>query len=107
MKIRRFIVLLSAILPAALLAQSETKITVYGFAMMDAGYNANQIHPDWYDVIRTTKLPSFKNQYGPNGNTYFSARQSRLGVKGLIPTDLGELSTIFEFEMFGTGVDAG
>jgi len=103
----RLITALLASLPIALSAQTETKITVYGFAMMDAGYNANQIHPDWYDVIRTTKLPSFKNQYGPNGNTYFSARQSRLGVKGVIPTDLGDLKTTFEFEMFGTGVDAG
>ncbi|HEY4733355.1 MAG TPA: DcaP family trimeric outer membrane transporter [Gemmatimonadaceae bacterium] len=107
MKTSRFVALLLATLPATLFAQTETKITVYGFTMMDAGYNANQIHPDWYDVIRDTKLPSFKNEFGPNGNTYFSARQSRLGVKGLIPTDLGELKTTFEFEMFGTGVDAG
>jgi hypothetical protein len=107
LKTHRLIALVFAIVPAALLAQSDTKITVYGFTMMDAGYNANQIHPDWYDVIRDTKLPSFKNEFGPNGNTYFSARQSRLGVKGLIPTDLGELKTTFEFEMFGTGVDAG
>jgi DcaP outer membrane protein len=28
-------------------------------------------------------------------------------VKGFIPTDVGELKTIFEFELFGTGVDAG
>jgi len=98
--------LLLACLPACLAAQDGAKVQIYGFAMMDAGYNANQIHPDWYDVIRTTKLPSFKNEFGPNGNTFFSARQSRLGVKGFIPTELGELRTIFEFEMFGTGVDA-
>jgi hypothetical protein len=30
-----------------------------------------------------------------------------LGFKGYIPTKLGELKTIFEFELFGTGVDAG
>lgn len=107
LKTHRLVGLLLAILPASVLAQSETKLTVYGFAMMDAGYNADQIHPDWYDVIRTTKLPSFQNEFGPNGNTFFSARQSRLGVKGVIPTDLGDLKTTFEFEMFGTGVDAG
>ena len=38
---------------------------------------------------------------------YFSVRQSRLGVKSYTPTAMGELFTQFEFEMFGTGVDAG
>jgi hypothetical protein len=96
-------------MPACLLAQSgsQSTITVYGFAMLDAGYNADQIDPNWYDVIRTTKLPTFKNQFAPDGNTYFSVRQSRLGVKANIPTALGDLKTTFEFEMFGTGVDAG
>ncbi len=80
---------------------------LYGFVMMDAGYNFDQIHPDWYDVIRTTKLPAFKNQYGTDGNAYFSVRQTRFGVKNWFQTGLGELFTQFEFEMFGTGVDAG
>lgn len=80
---------------------------IYGFIMMDAGYNFNQIHPDWYDVVRPTKLPSYKNEYGTDGNVYFSVRQTRLGFKGYIPTPKGELKTIFEFELFGTGADAG
>lgn len=86
--------------------QKQNSLEIYGFAMMDAGYNFNQIHPDWFDVVRPTKLPSFKDEYGTDGNTYFSVRQSRLGVKGSFQTPLGELKTIFEFEMFGTGVDA-
>jgi len=75
--------------------------------MMDAGYNARQIHPDWYDVVRPTKLPSFKDEFGADGNAYFSVRQTRLGFKSFTSTDLGDLRTQFEFEMFGTGVDAG
>ena len=95
-------------LPAVLAAQNaQPRIDVYGFAMLDAGYNADQIQGDWYDVIRPTKLPSFKNQFAPDGNAFFSVRQSRLGVKGFIPTAMGELRTTFEFELFGTGVDAG
>jgi hypothetical protein len=80
---------------------------IYGFAMMDAGYNFDQIHPDWFDVVRPTKLPAFANQYGTDGNFYFSVRQTRFGVKNYFETPLGELFTQFEFEMFGTGVDAG
>jgi outer membrane DcaP-like protein len=34
-------------------------------------------------------------------------RQSRLGVRSSTPTTLGDLKTTFEFELFGTGVDAG
>ena len=91
-------------------AQEEEKpkvMEIYGFIMMDAGYNFNQIHPDWFDVVRPTKLPSFKNEFGTDGNTYFSVRQTRLGFKNYFQTGLGELKTHFEFEMFGTGVDAG
>lgn len=87
---------------------APTKVMdIYGFVMMDAGYNFNQIHPDWFDVVRPTKLPAFENQYGTDGNFYFSVRQTRLGFKNYFQTPLGELKTIFEFEMFGTGVDAG
>jgi hypothetical protein len=95
--------------PAA--AQTEVpsgpRLDIYGFAQLDMGYDFRQVNPDWFDVIRPTKLPSFENQFGDNGNFYAGVRQSRLGVKGYLPTDLGEVKTIFEFELFGTGVDAG
>ena len=80
---------------------------VYGFAMTDIGYNFNQIQPDWFDVVRPTKLPTIENQYGTDGNAYFSARQTRFGVKSSTQTGLGELFTQFEWEFFGVGVDAG
>lgn len=103
-------VLVLLFLPSVLMAQDGEKqktMEIYGFIMMDAGYNFDQIHPDWYDVVRPTKLPAFKNQYGTDGNTYFSVRQTRLGFKNYFQTGMGELKTHFEFEMFGTGVDAG
>ena len=87
--------------------KGESTFQVYGFAMLDAGYQFKQNHPDWFDVIRPTKLPSFANEFAPNGKTYWGVRQSRLGVKYNTPTKYGELKTIFEFELFGTGVDAG
>jgi hypothetical protein len=73
------------------LAQEEKKkaMEIYGFIMMDAGYNVNQIHPDWYDVVRPTKLPSYKNEFGTDGNFYFSVRQTRLGFKNYFETPLG------------------
>ena len=88
-------------------AGQKAHLDIYGAAMLDTGYNFKQIDPDWFDVVRPTKLPSSKDQFGTNGNWFAGVRQSRLGFKGYIPTQLGELKTIFEFEMFGTGVDAG
>ncbi len=88
-------------------ASTTPSVDIYGFAMLDMGFQSGSNHPDWFDVIRPTKLPSFPNEFGEDGHFYAGVRQSRLGVKGFAPTDLGELRTIFEFELFGTGVDAG
>jgi hypothetical protein len=101
-------VLLLAGPQAIMTAQSgSSTINVYGFVMLDAGYNFDQIHPNWTDVVRPSRLPSFENQYAPDGNMFYGVRQTRLGVKGNVPTPIGELKTTFEFELFGTGVDEG
>jgi hypothetical protein len=88
-------------------AEAKPRLDIYGFAMLDMGYQSGQNDPNWFDVLRPTKLPAYENQYGEDGRYFAGVRQSRLGVKGFIPTDVGEIKTIFEFELFGTGVDAG
>jgi hypothetical protein len=91
-------------------AQDTTKVRsleIYGFAMTDLGYNFNQINPAWFDALRVTKLPVSKNQFGADGNTYFSVRQSRFGVQGWSATAAGELHAVFDFDIFGVGVDEG
>jgi DcaP outer membrane protein len=80
---------------------------LYGFAMLDVGENFTRIDPDWYDTMRVTKLPAFEKEYGEDGDFFGSVRQTRFGVKTSTPTKLGDLKTQFEFELFGTGVDAG
>lgn len=86
---------------------SKTRMEIYGHAMLDMGYEAKQSDPDWFDVVRPTKLPSFENEFGDDGNFFSSVRQSRLGFKTDTLTKLGDLKTIFEFELFGVGEDAG
>ena len=95
--------------PLAASAQETGKrLDLYGFAMLDMGYETGQSDPDWFDVLRPTKLPSFEDEFGDDGHTFAGVRQSRLGVKGFLPTSSGkEIKTIFEFELFGTGPDAG
>jgi len=88
-------------------AQNGSTLDLYGFVMMDAGYDTKQVDPNWFDVLRVTKLPSVKNEFGEDGRTFFSVRQTRFGVRTTTPTDLGDLKTQFEWELFGVGVDAG
>ena len=88
-------------------AAAKTTFEVYGFAMLDIGHDFKQIHPDWFDTMRVTKLPTFEDEFGRDHNTFAGVRQSRFGVRSSTPTDLGNLNTIFEFELFGTGVDSG
>jgi len=96
---------------ASALAQGETpdktRMDIYGFAMLDMGYQAGTSDPLWFDVMRPTKLPSDPDEFGGDGRTYAGVRQSRLGFKTWTPTSKGELTTIFEFELFGVGDDAG
>jgi hypothetical protein len=89
------------------ITERQGNVDFYGFVMLDSGYDFGQVDPNWYDVVRPTKLPSYANEFAPSGNVYASVRQSRFGVKSSTPTKFGDLNTIFEFELFGTGVDAG
>ncbi|HKW00627.1 MAG TPA: DcaP family trimeric outer membrane transporter [Vicinamibacterales bacterium] len=88
-------------------AADKGTLEVYGFGMADAIADFNQNNPDWYDIVRPTKLPSFAKQYGEDGHFYLSPRQSRFGVKGELPTTDGNVKGQFEFDMFGVGPDAG
>jgi hypothetical protein len=96
--------------PSAAAQDAQPKkpsMEIYGFAMLDIGHDFKTINPNWSDTLRVTRLPSYEGQYGENNNTFAGVRQSRLGVKSTLPTDIGDLKTTFEFELFGTGVDEG
>ncbi len=89
-------------------APTQPQMDIYGFVMLDTGIQFKQNHPDWFDTVRPTKLPSFEDEFGKDGHWFSGVRQSRFGVKSAVPTsDFGPLLTTFEFELFGTGVDAG
>src|SRR3954470_8360469 len=92
-------------------AQSATTtkptFEIYGFAMMDIGHDFKQINPDWFDTMRVAKLPSRPDEFGRDNTTFASVRQTRFGVRSSTPTSVGELKTLFEIDLFGSGVDAG
>src|SRR5262245_61090536 len=92
--------------PATGRAQGPS-VEVYGFGMADAIIDFNQVNPDWADTLRPSRMPSFENQFGADGRFILSAKQSRLGARGEFPTDHGPVKAQFEFDMYGTGPDAG
>jgi outer membrane DcaP-like protein len=94
---------------AAAQAQPEPRpsFEIYGFAMLDIGHDFKQINPNWSDTLRLTRLPSFEDEFCCDHDTFAGVRQSRFGVRSSTPTTLGELKTLFEFELFGVGVDEG
>jgi hypothetical protein len=109
-KFRSIVTVLLILLSATIWSQGEEprkNFEVYGLVMTDVIYNFNQIHPDYFDVMRPSQLASYKNEYGTDGNTFFSVRQSTFGVKSYTPTRLGELKTIFEFDLYGLGKNSG
>ena len=89
-------------------AAEGPRMDVYGFAMLDMGPQLQDNRPQLvrHDAHQPA-CPSFDQEFGEDGSTFAGVRQTRLGVRGFVPTSMGELRTTFEFEMFGTGVDEG
>ena len=88
-------------------SQDSNTVEVYGFITTDAGYNINSIDPNWYDVMRPTTLPKFNGEFAPDGNVFFSVRQTRFGIRSNSFTRKGEIKIQFDFDLFGFGEDAG
>jgi hypothetical protein len=86
---------------------SGPRMQIYGFVQLDMIADFNAVNPDWADTLRPTRLPSYKDEFGPGGHFYADVKQTRFGVKGWLPTGFGELKTCFEFDLFGVGGDAG
>jgi hypothetical protein len=51
-------------------AEPTPRLDLYGFALTDTGHDFETVDPNWFDVLRPTKLPSFRNEFGGNGRTF-------------------------------------
>jgi hypothetical protein len=102
-----FVLFLWILFSASSHAQVKNSLELYGSIITDAGYNFNTIDPQWFDVMRPTKLPSHKDQFAPDGNVFYSIRQTKFGIKSNIFIGKQELKTQFDFDLFGFGKDAG
>jgi outer membrane DcaP-like protein len=88
-------------------ADTATRIEIYGFAQVDAIGDFKTNNPDWFDVNRPSELPAVRGEFGRDGHTWFSARQSRFGTKATIPTSTKDITITFEWDLLGVGADAG
>src|SRR6516164_285407 len=94
----------------AVRAEDSTRnFEIYGFAMADWIQDTKRVDPNWQDAFRPSKIAAPEGEFGTNGQASVSAKQSRLGFKGTLPTgeDTAPLDFKFEFDMFGVGADAG
>ena len=89
--------------------ESGPSFEIYGFAQADAIYDFGRLNPDWDDAFRPSKIANPEGEYGSNGQASLSVKQSKFGIKGTMPTSEGHapLNFKFEFDLFGTGADAG
>ena len=77
--------------------------------MVDAIHDFQRMDPDWDDAFRPSKIPTTEGQFGGDGQSSVSVKQSRFGIKGSMPTGEGNtpLTFKFDFDLFGTGDNAG
>jgi hypothetical protein len=90
-------------------AQQERSFEIYGFGMADYIQDTKRVDPAWEDAFRPSKIATPEGEFGTNGQADVSAKQSRLGFKGVLPTgdSTPAVNFKFEFDMFGVGADAG
>jgi hypothetical protein len=90
-------------------ADEQRSFEIYGFAMLDVIGDNKRVDPAWQDAFRPSKIATPEGEFGTNGQTSISVKQTRFGVRGILPTSEGEppIKFRFEFDFFGVGVDAG
>lgn len=89
---------------------NKARVEIFGFVMLDAIYDFKRVDPDWNATLRPSKIPvncpgspADDAGCGNDGETIFSIRQSKLGFRGFIPTPMGELTTLLDFDLFNSG----
>jgi len=80
---------------------------IYGFAQIDAIQDFDRVNPDWDATLRPSRIPTTEGEFGSDGQTIFSVRQSRLGAKANGQVAGKNYEAKFEIDMYGVGGDAG
>ena len=84
----------------------KARLEIFGKVMFDAIYDFKRVDPDWNATLRPSKIPvncPGEAGCGKDGETIFSVRQSCARIQGFIPTTWGELTALFDFDLFDSG----
>lgn len=85
----------------------DHNLELYGFIQLDAIQDFKRVNPDWEATLRPSRIPTTGGEFGSDGQSLFSVRQSRIGAKAT-GTLLGKpYEAKFEFDLYGVGADAG
>ena len=82
---------------------NQARLEFSGKVQMDYIYDFKRVNPDWNATLRPSQIACDGGSCGNNGESVFSARQTSLGFKGYVPTELGQLRTDLSFDLFGSG----
>jgi hypothetical protein len=93
--------------PPAPRPSRDHNLELYGFTQLDAIQDFKRVDPNWEGALRASKIPTHDGQFGSDGQSIFSVRQTRLGVKASGTLHDKPYEAKFEFDLFGTGDDAG
>src|SRR6478735_4293720 len=94
-------------IPAAPSKPRDHNLELYGFLQLDAIQDFKRVNPNWDATLRPSRIPTSEGAFGSNGQSVFSVRQSRLGVKATGTLEGKPYEAKFEFDLFGTGADEG
>ena len=98
----------TALLLAPLSCLADSSFEVYGFGMVDYVQAFDRPNPDWEASLRPSRIVTDPTTaVGSDGQATLSVRQSRLGVNASTMAGDSELTTKFEFDMYGVGPDEG
>ncbi len=88
-------------------ADFRPSMEISGFVNLDMIYDFDRVAPQYESTLVPTTIPTTPGLYGSDGNFITSIKQSRLSFVSEASTPLGDARGWIEFDLFGTGSNAG
>lgn len=93
--------------PQADTSTLRPSMEISGFVNLDMIYDFDRVAPEYEATLVPTTIPTEPGLYGSDGKFITSIRQSRMSFVSEADTPLGKAKGWIEFDLFGTGGNAG
>jgi hypothetical protein len=87
--------------------EEKGTLDIFGFAQVDYIQDFNRVDPNWDATLRVSKIPTIPGEFGSDGQSIISVRQSRFGVQADQEIGGHDLYVKFDFDLFGVGANEG